>query len=34
MPLERDAEGQTFVVDPKGQRTHHILNDIADPWKY
>jgi pimeloyl-ACP methyl ester carboxylesterase len=33
MPLTRDAEGLTFVVHPNGQRTHHILDDFADPWK-
>jgi pimeloyl-ACP methyl ester carboxylesterase len=33
MPLERDAEGQTFVTHPNGQRTHYILDDFTDPWK-
>jgi pimeloyl-ACP methyl ester carboxylesterase len=33
MPLERDAEGRTFVVHPNGQRTHYILDDFTDPWK-
>ncbi|KAF1839669.1 alpha/beta-hydrolase [Decorospora gaudefroyi] len=33
MPLERDAEGRTFVAHTNGQRTHYILNDFTDPWK-
>lgn len=33
MPLERDAQGRTYVVHPNGQKSHYILNDFADPWK-
>lgn len=33
MPLERDAEGRTYVVHPNGQRTHYICDDFTDPWK-
>jgi pimeloyl-ACP methyl ester carboxylesterase len=33
MPLERDAEGRTYVIHLNGQRTHYICDDFADPWK-
>lgn len=33
MPLERDAQGRTFVRHASNQLTHYIRTSFADPWK-
>lgn len=33
MPLERDAQGHTYIRHPNSQRTHYISDSFVDPWK-
>ncbi|KAF2641578.1 alpha/beta-hydrolase [Massarina eburnea CBS 473.64] len=33
MPLERDAQGRTYIRHASNQLTHYIRDSFADPWK-
>lgn len=33
MPLERDAEGHTYIRHSNDQVTHYIRDSFVDPWK-